>query len=287
MKNKKRRSAKNKRKKKVVKRSFRVYLALFAFVFSSLMILGSTYAWFTSADSVTNKFQGGRFQAELTEVFEPNLTWYPGTDTTKQIRVQNTGQLPALIRVSLYEYLLTFKVGLTDKIGNGNLATVSKERQPAVNRKNSVTWKAAAEKGGTYKDGSFYYIAKKAYTSDRTNNKGRYKINDPLRKTLPFDFIEINFSASMNLQPPKPETKNYWLYEDGYFYYSELLEPGKISEPLVDNVTLSLNTSNNFKGALYQLNPFLEAHDPVETISEEWSIGRSGPIYEMLKDKLK
>ncbi|WP_348920831.1 BsaA family SipW-dependent biofilm matrix protein [Enterococcus rotai] len=286
MKKKKRRSAKYKKKSRVSKRSFRLYLALFSLFFSSLLVLGSTYAWFTSADSVTNKFESGRFQAELTEVFKPNLAWQPGKDTTKQIRVQNTGQSPALVRVSLYEYLLAFKIDVRDKVGNGNLFTVSNEQKPVVNSKDISTWKPASEKGGTYQDGSLYYVANKAYIADRTNGKDRYKLNDLARKSLPLHFIEINFSAYMNTSVPKPEIKNYWLYDDGYFYYSEVLAPGNISEPLVDNVSLSSSTPNNYKGTLYQLNPYLEAHDPVKTIIKEWGIGTDSIVYGILKDKL-
>ncbi|MGX7265792.1 BsaA family SipW-dependent biofilm matrix protein [Enterococcus crotali] len=286
MKKKKRRSVKYKKKARVAKRGFRLYLALFALLFSSLLILGSTYAWFTSADSVTNKFESGRFQAELTEVFKPNLAWQPGKDTTKQIRVQNTGQSPALVRVSLYEYLLTFKIDVRDKIGNGNLITVSSEQKPVVNWKDLSTWQPASERGGTYKDGSLHYVANKAYIADQKNGKDRYKLNDPARKALPFHFIEINFSAYLNTSLPKPEVKNYWLYEDGYFYYSEVLPPGNISEPLVDNVSLSSSASNTYKGALYQLNPYLEAHDPVKTVIKEWGIGTNSLVYGLFKDKL-
>ena len=64
----------------------------------------------------------------------------------------------------------------------------------------------------------------------------------------------------------------YWFYEDGYFYYSEILDPGEQTQALLASVTLGANYSNEYKGALYKLVPEMDAHDISKTFVNDWAI---------------
>lgn len=279
---------KNKRKKNhIPKRDFRIGFGFFALVFSCLLVLGSTYAWFVSADSITNKFEGTRLDAAIVEVFTPNLEWKSGTDTTKEIRVTNTGPTPELVRISLYEYFLAFQVDTADKTGNGNLVTTKSPVIPSVDAKKVATWEPAVSAGGTYTYNGQHVVAEEAIVPDAKNNSESYHYGDPAREKSPVHYVTLNFSSHFYETAPAPGTTKYWLYEDGYFYYSEVLQPGQVSEALLDSVTLSSSLPNKYKGALYQLNPYMDAHDLTKGLLKSWNVGTNGPVFDMLNPLLK
>ncbi|MGX7264898.1 BsaA family SipW-dependent biofilm matrix protein [Enterococcus crotali] len=281
-----RRKKRQQRNKKTVKVNTKLIVAVCTFLFSGLMVLGSTYAWFVSEDSEVNHFVGSRLAAEIVEEFEPEFEWQPGVDTKKVIQVKNTGNLPAFVRISLYEYLLTFKIDTTDQTGNGNLATSSKEVLPTVDPKDTGSWQAAADAGGTYLREGKHVIAEKAIVPNVLTGTEMYKFKDSGRDKTELRWFQLNFPDNVYTTAPVKGTKDYWLYKDGYFYYSELLQPSEVSALVLKSVRLSSNAPNKFKGALYQLNPLMDAHDATKGLLSTWNIGNSGEIYDMYHDRL-
>lgn len=276
----------NKKNKIHRKPGYKLLLALTCLLFSSLLIINSTYSWFTSEDKVANHFEGLHLKAEITEEFSPEFEWQPASDVKKIVRVQNTGQVPAFVRVSLYEYFLSFKVDVTDQTGNGNLLTVSAPIAPEVDEKNIETWKPAADAGGTYSYESNHFVAAQAIIPNKTTGLDMYHYQDTQRESSPLKWLTLNFPSNVYTVKPAASETNYWLYKDGYFYYSELLQPGEVSEPVLNSLTLSASTPNKYKGALYRLVPVMDAHDATLPLLDSWEVGTSGDLYEMYEGRL-
>ncbi|EOL49308.1 BsaA family SipW-dependent biofilm matrix protein [Enterococcus caccae] len=277
---------KKRRKKQKVKVNIKLIIAVYTVLFSGLMVLGSTYAWFVAEDSEVNHFVGSRLSAEIVEEFEPEFQWQPGLTTKKVIQVKNTGNIPTFVRISLYEYLLTFKIDITDQTGNGNLVTSPKEVLPTVDQRNTESWRPATEAGGTYSLHGQNFITEKAIVPNVLTGTEMYQFEENGREKTELQWFQLMFSENVYKAAPVIGTKDYWLYQDGYFYYSELLEPNEISAPVLKSVRLRSNAPNRVKGALYQLNPMMEAHDATKELLSSWNIGNTGDLYNIYHGKL-
>lgn len=260
----------------------KLFLTVFAFLFFCYSVLGSTYAWFTSEDRVENHFQGTRLSAEVVHHFSPNLEWAPGMNVYNRISIKNTGEVPALVRVSLYEFLLAFQIDTT----TGNLARVSQPQNPVVEKHEPNTWQQAANQKGTYASNGTFYIAEKAIVPDLSNHADKLMYNDSAREQSALRWFQLGFSTTLSEQYQGKNAAPYWLYYDGYFYYSVLLYPNELSEPLLTDITLSSSTPNAFKKVLYQLRPEMEAHDATKIIFQSWQIDTKSPVYALLEEQL-
>jgi predicted ribosomally synthesized peptide with SipW-like signal peptide len=65
----------------------------------SLLIIGSTFAYFQKTVNVDNKFQSSQAKVYLNEKFNPNDEWVPGEEKQKEVRFGNEGQMDAVLRV--------------------------------------------------------------------------------------------------------------------------------------------------------------------------------------------
>ncbi|MFD2308246.1 BsaA family SipW-dependent biofilm matrix protein [Enterococcus termitis] len=275
---------KNSTRRKKVKIPAKLIITVCAFLFSSLMVLGSTYAWFVSEDEETNHFVGARLAAEIVEEFEPNFEWQSGATVKKVVQVKNTGNVPAFVRISLYEYLLMFKIDVSDQTGNGNLAVAPNAVQPVVDRENPAGWSSAAQSGGTYFYDGRYYIAKNTVVP--SSQADMYKFKDSQRDQTDLGWFQLNFPLSVYDYLPAKGTKNFWLYQEGYFYYSELLQPNELTDPVISSVSLNQSAPNKVKGALYKLEPVMDAHDATQMLLSNWAIDPSSSAYNLYRDKL-
>lgn len=278
---------KQKKKWSCPSRNKKLQTLLLVSFFSSLMVLGSTYAWFTSKDEKENKFVGTRLAAEIEEDFEANYQWQPGLTTQKVVQVKNTGSVPALIRVAFYEYLLLFEIDVSDQTGNGNLKLSASEVTPSVESKKIETWEPAAQAGGTYKYDEKFYIAKEAIVPDRSTGTEMFKFQDAGRESGSFKWFDLDIPGHVYTTTPPAGTTNYWLYSDGYFYYSELVDPGQSTEPVLNSVSLNASAPNKYKGALYQINPVMDAHDATDVVLDTWKLPQLGAVHEMYRDYLE
>ena len=281
----------NKNKNPFMKRSSLLFskwtMGLIVAVAVSLAAFVGTFAWFTSSDQIANAFEGTHLVAEIDETFSPKVDWQPGEDTTKEVRVKNTGDSPAIVRLSLYEFLLNFQIDVTDQTGNANLKTVDQSVSPEVDGKNTDTWYLAAKGKGTYKNNSTYYVANQAWVSDPTKQTGMYEYEGALQNEAPFKYITLNFTGNLKTTVDAPATNDYWLYDSGYFYYSRVLKPGEITDDLLKSVTLSESIPNQYKGALYKLKVYMDAHDVTSPVLSAWSLSKGSPAYALVESQIK
>ncbi|MBO1305385.1 hypothetical protein JZO70_04395 [Enterococcus sp. 669A] len=255
----------------------KVLFACFSVVLSLLLIVGSTYAWITSADERINQTETSRkkLSARIDEDFNRVFAWAPGTTQTKKVRVRNDGEIPALIRLKLEETFVSFEVDTTDNHrqdaapennvnGNANLKTYGTPSIPAIDVKQTDTWAV----GNTYE-----VSTDKHYKANYALPTQTY-LYGSTRDTKPLSDIVLNFTQDKVFDDITQieEKSNYWFYEDGYFYYSEVIDPGEQTAELLASVTLKADYNNQYKGALYKLVPEMDAHDISKSFLTDWGI---------------
>lgn len=269
---------------------FRVFLkskllfACFSLALSLLLIVGSTYAWITSADERVNRTDANlrKLTAIVEEDFNQVFQWAPGTTKEKNIRVRNTGEIPAIVRVSLKEFFVGFETDTKDNHGvgdgNGNLKVYGTPSSPTIDVKKTDTWVV----GNTYG------------VSADTNYKANIALVDQVypykgNRKNPLPAIVLNFETGKvfdQSNQPTSSDSEYWYYEKGYFYYSEVLQPNEVTPNLLDSVSLDAGYANQHKGALYKLVPEMEAHDLTRVLLSDWAIISSDYVYTMYQTKL-
>lgn len=271
--------------------------ACFSLVLSFLLIIGSTYAWITSADERVNRTEANRrkLSARIDEDFNQVFHWAPGTTQTKAVRVTNDGETPAIVRLSFKEFFVGFEVDTTDNnrqdanILNGNanliLHELDEQNDTLIDTKDTSTW----EIGNVYSvNGTKHYVA----NASVQDHDYLYKA----ARTEPLSAFRLNFQSAKVFNDPADAAgeENYWFYHEGFFYYSEVLQakddpatPHKdnLTVNLLESITLDAGYSNQYKGALYKLVPEMDAHDITESLLSDWGISGS-PVEEMYKDQL-
>lgn len=71
-------------------------------ILAALIIAGSSFAWFTSKDEVTNRLSASaNYGVTIAEDFTPPENWLPGQEINKDVGVVNTGNVDAFTRVWL------------------------------------------------------------------------------------------------------------------------------------------------------------------------------------------
>lgn len=88
------------KKKKKSARERRVLVA--SIICAGLIVAGSTFAWFTSTDDVTNRLTANAdYGVSIVESFEPPANWIPGQDVNKDVYAVNTGNIDAFVKESI------------------------------------------------------------------------------------------------------------------------------------------------------------------------------------------
>ncbi len=82
-------------------------MALGTALIAGCLIIGGTFAWFSTKDKVSNKFDMDAFDVAITEDFDqnPDVPLVPGATITKAVTVTNSGNMDVLVRVQLEEVL--------------------------------------------------------------------------------------------------------------------------------------------------------------------------------------
>ncbi len=76
-------------------------LLIGAIIVAIIIIIGATFAWLTSTDTVTNRLTASaNYGVAITEKFEPPTIWTPGEEVTKEVSVVNTGNIDAFVHVT-------------------------------------------------------------------------------------------------------------------------------------------------------------------------------------------
>lgn len=87
-------------KKTKTSKEKRVLIA--SLVVAAVMVGGSTFAWFTSKDEVTNRLSAkAEYNTSIVEDFTPPQDWLPGQEINKDVSIVNTGNIDALVGIQL------------------------------------------------------------------------------------------------------------------------------------------------------------------------------------------
>lgn len=79
---------------------------------ASVIAAGSTFAWFTSSDEVTNRLTAAAdYGVSITETFTPPEEWLPGQEINKDVSAVNTGNIDAYVRLDLKHALQGTQLG--------------------------------------------------------------------------------------------------------------------------------------------------------------------------------
>ncbi|MBP1042823.1 hypothetical protein I6N95_17540 [Vagococcus sp. BWB3-3] len=259
-------------------------------ILSFFLVIKATYAWDTYSTSKENKIGNTAFSVKLKEQFTPNNQWEPGRATVKKVYVLNDGNIPAFVRLRAEEFLLLFEMEIETSAlseGSGNVLSKWPVTPTATIERNQVnTWKV-----NHYYDkqnsGVFYKGEKTIPSSLSIDGKGLvYEWGEAQRQTTDLAFIDLKFGDVAG--DDSSFTSNYWRYgNDGYFYYSERLEPGKETSYFLTETFLSPSTPNRIKESLYKLNILMGGDQALKETLSEWGHDSStDPIYLLLKDKV-
>ena len=82
---------------------------------AAIMMIGGTFAYFNQTMTVTNPFDTGKYDTNVTEDFKPEDgdNWEPGAEVNKDVAVKNTGDYDVLVRVKLTEKWVNKTTGQT------------------------------------------------------------------------------------------------------------------------------------------------------------------------------
>lgn len=95
-------------KKKKSAREKRVLVA--SLIIAATIVAGSTFAWFTSTDEVTNRLSASaNYGVSIAEDFTPPEDWVPGQVINKDVGAVNTGNVDAFVRMWLEGEMSVFK----------------------------------------------------------------------------------------------------------------------------------------------------------------------------------
>ena len=87
--------------KKTKKKNKKKILAL-AMVLALIIVIGGTFAWFTSKDEVTNRLSSSSdYNVAITENYTPVENMIPGTTVKKEVAAVNTGSVDAFVKMTV------------------------------------------------------------------------------------------------------------------------------------------------------------------------------------------
>ncbi len=77
-------------------------VAIASIIVAATIVAGSTFAWFTSQDEVTNRLTAhADYGVSIVEDFKPPEDWVPGQEINKDVSAVNTGNVDAYVRLGL------------------------------------------------------------------------------------------------------------------------------------------------------------------------------------------
>lgn len=83
-------------KKKKSSKEKRILIA--SLCIAAAVMAGSTFAWFSSSDEVTNRLSANAdYGVSIAESFTPPANWFPGQEVNKDVYAVNTGSIPAFV----------------------------------------------------------------------------------------------------------------------------------------------------------------------------------------------
>ncbi|MGX7013766.1 BsaA family SipW-dependent biofilm matrix protein [Vagococcus silagei] len=267
-------------------------IMIFSIVFAVMIIIRGTFAWETYTSSKENKLGNIHFDVVLREKFTPNNEWYPGSETLKKVYVMNEGNYKAFVRISVEEYLLLFDIdieGMNQAEGTANVKFVKDSKGKETIKQDSLsTWKKDAVYPVKVNNEAGFYQSKLTVPDIISKDSPglNYPRDEAKRKTTDLNYFKINFGDVKDYN--NSLTKNYWKYgNDGYFYYSEILNPGEKTTLFMKSISLFPTAPNRMKNGLYKANISMDgSYSTRETLGKWNHETENDEIYKMLKSKI-
>ena len=113
-------ASKSKRRRKVLGASC---------ILAALIIAGSSFAWFTSKDEVTNRLSANAdYGVSIVESFAPPENWLPGQEINKDVYAVNTGNVDAYVEETVSGTLTITTEVAKDDISANSVKLTAAER---------------------------------------------------------------------------------------------------------------------------------------------------------------
>ncbi len=229
-------------------------LFLFTICTIFLVTFGVSYSWFTSKNSTVNNLNTANLKTEINEDYFPTKMLLPDKVYKKSIKIINTGNCNAFVRVSLAEILIDFEVEDANLANSGNLKTTNFPSATVIDLNNPLSYENAVPGNLILNKNSLYNTIKNVFKSNIT-----MIYEDAMRNPNISNKIQLVWDTSVGFD---------WVYENGYFYYTKILSKNMQTPPLLSGIKLkSLN--NLEKGSIYKL---IVSHESLTT-SEDALIG--------------
>ena len=116
-------------------------------------IFGLTFAYFSNSTEIENRFETPEYGTTTVEQFVSPDNWQPGDKTEKKLKVQNTGEVDEVVRITYEEKWLSKNGDELPLTQNGNDAAL-------IHWKNSRDW---------LKDGNTFYYKYKLAPGEETS----------------------------------------------------------------------------------------------------------------------
>ena len=169
---------------------------------AAVIMAGSTFAWFTSQDEVTNRLSASaEYGVAIAESFQPPETWVPGQEINKDAGAVNTGNVDAFVRMYLDGSMRLLQQSKSSANSSTN-NTMKPMGESFTAPTTAVTDVNLLNANLTYQDaqGNYFRTLDKTQTKNpkssfSTNNDG-YSANEELNNTKTGAYSEVQAMQS-------------------------------------------------------------------------------------------
>ena len=189
---------------------------------AAVMVAGSTFAWFTSKDEVTNRLSASaNYGVSIAEDFTPPENWVPGQAINKDAGAVNTGNVDAFVRMWL----------------EGEMSVLNRNDNVAVSAASTaknlvpVTDTQYTSLGLTFTDGTNYYrelSTAKVKNPDLNDNGDANESGN--NENSPATFSEVQSVQAGGYLAYAPATANYYFIVEHDTSIKALSETNKAAD---------------------------------------------------------
>lgn len=172
-------------------------------ILAALIVAGSSFAWFTSKDEVTNRLTANaNYGVAIAEDFTPPANWLPGQQINKDAGVVNTGNIDAFVRMYMQGEMSILK----RTTQANSIAMPSSTITPL----NGTTDQRYVDAGFTYYDGSGNYYKELSKTKRDNPSNNATAAQDPNNDNTPAEFSEIQSIQAGGYLASVPSNAQYY-----------------------------------------------------------------------------
>ena len=185
----------------------------------ALSLLGGTWAFYSSTNSIDNQMKTLAYGDTLHEKFTPDDKWQPGEEATKEVGVKNTGDYDLVVRVKLNEHWW--------RDGNANGTLDAGEIFTAID---------SVGNSGADRTKMNYVLASGASQYDFDGAGPLTGANDGLVNNGTNADETVVYKKMLNIGTALTD---WTLHTDGWWYYNGKLAPGAATSSLMDSIMLA------------------------------------------------